>query len=305
MFHTPIIKLYDYNNNKIFVKRDDLIPFSFGGNKVRKAVLFFEDILKKGCDSVITYGSSSSNHIRVVGNFCKKYNLECTAVTPESDDDSYNSSLARLLGVNYVKCNINEVSNFIESLIENHKAKGKKPYFISGGGHGNIGTQAYVDVFSEIQHYEKQEDTFFDYIFLASGTGTTQAGLICGKTIAQAKNTIIGISIARKNPHGKDVIYQSVKDYLIEKNIDSSKISNVILDDNYIAGGYGKSNDAIIEIIKEAFYWGLPLDATYTAKAFWGMKNYIINKNIEKKNILFINTGGTQLFFDALKVIAK
>ena len=26
---------YDDGNNKFYIKRDDLIPFSFGGNKVR------------------------------------------------------------------------------------------------------------------------------------------------------------------------------------------------------------------------------------------------------------------------------
>jgi D-cysteine desulfhydrase len=43
---------------------------------------------------------------------------------------------------------------------------------------------------------------------------------------------------------------------------------------------------------------GIPLNTTYTAKAFWGMQKYIEKNCIKGKNILFVNTGGAPLFFD-------
>lgn len=46
---------------------------------------------------------------------------------------------------------------------------------------------------------------------------------------------------------------------------------------------------------------GIPLDPTYTGKAFLGMRDYIIKNNISNKNVLFIHTGGTPLFFDNLR----
>lgn len=300
---TPIIYLDNFNNNKLFVKRDDLLPFSFGGNKARKAKLFFDEIIKGNYDCVITYGSFSSNLVRIVANYCKKFNLECLAVTPESYKKSYNSILAKELGAEFVVCDINNVKETIENLLKEKKEQGKKPYFIPGGGHGNIGTQAYVDAFNEILDYEKANDIFFDYIFFASGTGTTQSGLVCGKIINNSQNKIVGISIGRKNPRGKEVIVESVKEYLLEKGIGIKNISDsVTFIDDYIAGGYGEHNQKIIETIKEAFKkHGLPLDATYTGKAFWGMQEYIKDKNIKDKNILFIHTGGAPLFFDNLK----
>ncbi len=43
---------------------------------------------------------------------------------------------------------------------------------------------------------------------------------------------------------------------------------------------------------------GIPLDTTYTGKAFWGgMKEYIKKNKVAGENILFIHTGGTPLFF--------
>lgn len=46
---------------------------------------------------------------------------------------------------------------------------------------------------------------------------------------------------------------------------------------------------------------GIPLDPTYTGKAFLGMRDYIIKNNISNKNVPFIHTGGTPLFFDNLR----
>lgn len=42
------------------------------------------------------------------------------------------------------------------------------------------------------------------------------------------------------------------------------------------------------------------MDTTYTGKAYWGMKEHIKKYQITEKNILFIHTGGTPLFFDDL-----
>ena len=41
----------------------------------------------------------------------------------------------------------------------------------------------------------------------------------------------------------------------------------------------------------------MPLDPTYTGKAFWGMREYIKKNKIVGKKILFIHTGGTPPVF--------
>src|SRR5699024_2224368 len=87
----------DANNNQIFMKRDDLIPFSFGGNKARKAKYFFEEIIEGEYQVVITYGSKFSNHCRVIANMCKKYDLKCVIISPfGSEETNLNRSLIEL-----------------------------------------------------------------------------------------------------------------------------------------------------------------------------------------------------------------
>ncbi len=294
-----------FNENKIFIKRDDLIPFSFGGNKARKAKYFFKEIIDNDYNYVITYGSASSNHCRIIANVARKYNLKCTIISTEKEEKTNNKIMCEIFGAEFVYCDVNDVKKTIYEQVNEKKALGYKPYFIQGGGHGNLGTQAYVDAFKEIANFEDTNNIKFDYIFHASGTGTTQAGLVIGKVINNSKAKIVGISIARPLPRGRDVIIESIKDYVTENKVECKlKKDDIVFIDKYICGGYGKYSKEIEEtIINLLESEGIPLDTTYTGKAFWGMEQYIKENDIKNKNILFIHTGGTPIFFDFLRRI--
>ena len=302
---TPIHKLDDNELSFLYVKREDMIPYSFGGNKARKALLFFEEIDKKGADVVVTYGSSHSNHCRVVANMAAARNIPCIIIGPEEvSDTTYNSVLMELFGAKIITVPVDKVHDTIETELARLRGEGKNPYFIQGGGHGNIGTESYVRCYKEIKSYEKETGIKFDYIFFATGTGTTQAGLVCGQLMEEDDRHIVGISIARKNPRGRDVVLDSIYEYLDAKafSYDKSDVeAKTVFIDDYTGDGYGKDSKEIENIIKESMIkYGMPLDATYTGKAFCGMKDYIKKNNLEDKKILFIHTGGTPLFFDEL-----
>lgn len=302
MEKTLIHPLGEINENKLFIKRDDLIPYSFGGNKARKARLFFDEIEKGHYDCVVTYGSSHSNHCRIVANMAAQRYMPCYLIEPtEVSDATFNSKFMKLFGAELITVPVNVVQDTIEDTLEKLKAKGRHPYFIPGGGHGNIGTQAYVNCYEEIREYEKEKGVYFDYIFFASGTGTTHAGLVCGQIRNSDTRKIIGISIARKNPYGRNVVIESIKDY--QHGVSDAVIqSKTFFIDEYIGNGYGQEETEIADTIKEVMIqYGVPLDSTYTGKAFWGMKKYLEKETINGKNILFIHTGGTPLFFDDLR----
>ena len=297
--NTPIVYMGMEQGNKLYIKRDDLVPYSFGGNKARKGVLFFEEIEKGGYDCVVTYGSSHSNHCRIISNMAAARGLPCFIIGPsEVADSTFNSKFMKLFGADIKTVPINEVHDTIKEKIEELRNIGKKPFFIPGGGHGNIGTEAYVRCYEEIREYEMQMGVKFSYIFFASGTGTTQAGLICGQIKNHDDRQIVGISIARKNPRGRNIVIDSIKEYM--PGISDDEIQkNTLFVDNYIGDGYGAECKEIREVIKYAMIrFGLPLDSTYTGKAFLGMKKYIDKERISGSHVLFIHTGGTPLFFD-------
>ena len=308
---TPITYLFTENSNRYYIKRDDLIPFSFGGNKVRKAMLFFNEFDNGHYDCIVTYGSSSSNHCRVVANMAAQRKADCYIISPEDEvKDTFNRQMMCLFGAQIISCPVESVHDTIEARLDELRAAGRKPFFIPGGGHGVTGTKAYVECYREIRKQECELDVHFDYVFFASGTGTTQAGLVCGKLIAGDEREIIGISIARVNPHGRQVVIDSVKEYLNEVVSYKNALSDKVIDravsfiDSYVGEGYGHvSNEVKTTIAEVLTKYGIPLDSTYTGKAFWGMRKNTEEIGIKDKNILFIHTGGTPLFFDDIRVI--
>jgi D-cysteine desulfhydrase len=120
---------------------------------------------------------------------------------------------------------------------------------------------------------------------------------------------VVGVSVARKNEIEKNVLKKYVEAYgeSIGKNLELKSIN---LTDDYICGGYGKYTPELIKTIREMYISnGIPLDPTYTGKAFYGMidmlqKGMLGNKQIKpSENVLFIHTGGTPLFFDNIREI--
>ena len=204
---TPIVRLSgDYGDNEIYAKRDDLIPFSFGGNKARKAQCFYRDILRDQPDVIVTYGSNSSNHCRIIANMARSMGLPCHIISTDHEvagkdgRELFNRILVRDFGASIETVPVEKVHDTIEHCLAAYRAAGKKPYFIQGGGHGDIGTAAYYETFFEILAQEEERGLSFDYIFHASGTGATQGGLVAAKTaVRNAAQLAAGTQTAERN----------------------------------------------------------------------------------------------------------
>lgn len=300
---TPVEPLNrEYKSNHCFIKRDDLLPFSFGGNKVRKAAEFYKEIWQEAADVVMTYGSNSSNHCRIIANMASAMGIDCHVISPEENREIlYNTKMVEQFGGVIETCPVQQVSETIEKRKKAYIDEGRHPYFITGGGHGNPGTSAYVKAYQEILDYEKEKGITFDYIFHASGTGTTQAGLVCGKLLYGGKGKLIGISIAREAERGRQVVKDSIREYLGERFQQLYREEELTFTDDYRLGGYGKYDDSVKKTIRDVMnHEGIPMDSTYVGKAFCGMCRYLEDHQIRDKNILFIHTGGTPLYFDYL-----
>lgn len=365
---TPVVRLGGpWSDNEIWMKRDDLLPFSFGGNKARKAWQFYHEILQEEPDIVMTYGSNASNHCRIIANMARAMGLPCHIIandhTVEGKDgrELFNRILVEEFGASVETVPTDQVHDTIEARMEEYRSRGLRPYFIQGGGHGNTGTAAYAEVWREIRSQERALGTAFSHIVLASGTGATQGGLVAGRVMERVQRAgglmesvrqtgedeaavpqtqrrnpeaalpeVVGISIARRNPRGGDVVRESVLDYL--SMLDENPIpeegslgdsagrfgqerstqeqtgyrrfyteEDLVFDDHYILGGYGAYNEEVTQVISKMMEQeGIPMDTTYTGKAFTGMLHYLEDHGIHGQQVLFIHTGGTPLFFDRL-----
>lgn len=313
-YHSPIFKIENIadNGNEIYIKREDLLPEYFGGNKARIAEAFVNDAISKGFDCILAYGSASSNMCRAITMICNKKNLYCAVLSSVEDGEEYedtiNSKITKAIGVPFYKCKKSEVAETLKRIINRLTVSGKKVYYIYDKENIPTGVSAYCKVFDEIA----EANIDFDYIFHASGTGITQAGLICGKTLAAhdapCKNAdIIGISVSRKEEQEKEILNRYVADFLISYG-HSDKVglaaSQIKFTDRYTLGGYGKYDGALLAKLADLLYkGGIGLDPIYSGKAFFGMLDYLKDNNISGKKILFINTGSAPLFFDKLPEI--
>ncbi len=315
LYDTVIHPVSDFGGNHVYVKREDTLPFSFGGNKVRFAKYYLDDMERHGADALIIYGNYHSNLCRILSAAAYRRGIPCSMVYNMDDVDdsetSYNSYLIHAMRVKEFHCHKSEISGAVDQAKEDFTARGYRPYYIYGNsfGKGNewVPMQAYADVWQDLCAYEKRENLKFDYIFLASSTNMTQSGLLAGQLAGreqdQKKCRIVGISVSRNKHRAKEVTVENLKAYSERIGIvfPPQTESEIFVTDEYLDGGYGCFRENILDTIRSAYEEdGLNLDGIYTGKAFYGMKEYLKSHEIIGKNVLFIHTGGTPLFFDEL-----
>lgn len=282
----------------IFMKRDDLLGFSFGGNKCRLAAAFLEDMREKGRDFMVSYGSSGSNLNRVVAGMCKSRGIPCLIIVSREEGDqeiTFNRQMAEAFGAEQAECGKSQVAATVERVLKELKGRGYNPYYLYGScyGTGNEAAagKAYRKAYKEIRRWQDESGVKLTHIFHASGTGMTQGGLIAGRREAGGKEEIIGISVARDRERGEAAVRRYAGDGPEE----------IFFEADYRCGGYGLYDSDTEKVIGEMMdSHGIALDPTYTGKAYAGMLRWLESHGTGSEKVLFIHTGGLPLYFDYL-----
>lgn len=300
---TPVEKLARLSSDlgiDIWVKRDDLFPRHYGGNKARKISYILNDAIAVEYDAIVTAGSPISNHARVCALAASKLGWACSIILhPEDPSEnlqlSGNLLLMRLAGAKLIISSLAQVSETMDHEMERLRCSGYRPFYIWGGGHCVNGSLAYYLAVSELKsQIEKFQIGEPDFIIVASGTGSTHAGIHLGASCFFKNCKVIGISIARKKKRGQKIIQQSVKELISHLNLSNVKEKEVIFRDEFIGLGYGNPIPQVARIIRNLLETeALALDPIYTGKAFWGLETMIRNGEITKgSRVIFWHTGG-------------
>lgn len=134
---TPIEKLENFSKAlggpTIYIKRDDLLGLTSGGNKTRKLEFLMADAIAQGADTILTCGAVQSNHCRLTLAAAVKEGLKCQLILEERVPGSYkpegsgNNFLFNLLGVEktYVVPGGSNMLGELEKLAEKLRAEGK------------------------------------------------------------------------------------------------------------------------------------------------------------------------------------
>lgn len=316
---TPMEKLSNLSRElgvDIYVKRDDVMELAMGGNKVRKLEFILADALRKGCDTLITRGSYYSNHVRLTAAAARRFGLEVFIVTypphPGCElDYQGNVLLNKVLGAKIIHTNDpGEADEKMNALSEELSSKGYRPYVIPVGGSSSLGVLGYAYASLELMEQTRALGVKPSLIIHATGTGTTQAGLILGLKMLGVDNVkVIGVDVEKES---EKVLRKRIIE-LIDNASSTLGISlnvseeEIIIERRYSFGGYGKVSEELVKFIEwVAQREGLLLDPVYTGKAFYALLDMIKEKEIEKDaSVVFIHTGGLPLIFQFKEVFMK
>jgi len=289
-----MLKISDALNANIYVKRDDLYPFTGGGSKARKLKYILNDNNIKKYNAIVTAGSNQSNHLRVTALYAAKLGWKLICVVHDIKPDIYEGNLriVQLAGAEIRFVQMAEVRQAMDKAMNDLRNKGYTPLYIWGGGHCLEGSFAYYEAIKELNN--QLEGIIPDYIFIASGTGTTQAGIEIGVRQFLPNCKVIGISISRPAKRGKGIILESMQELNSYLNCPIVMPYDITFDDRWMGNGYASAYPELIKTIKWAAKTeGLILDPTYTGKAFHALKMYIEKKELEPDScIIFWHTGG-------------
>lgn len=299
---TPLYKdntLSQLTSNTVYVKRDDLFPVMGGGSKGRKLHYILNEAIKDGVTTVITCGSNQSSHLRTTATLCAQLGLKSVLIIHDTplEKKTANIKVIDFFADHLIYCDLKDVKTVMDQAVNDAIAASEKPLYIYGGGHCLEGTYAYYKAVRNLQESNVVDN--LDYVFVASGTGTTQAGLHIGMSQFYSDCQVIGISISRKKKRGKEVIEECMEEFARFQMSTSDYQNKVVLDDSFLDGGYGHySEENKMTIDKFSKKLGMTLDQTYSGKAFLGMLSHL--KNIKNKNVLFWNTGSSLNFIENL-----
>jgi D-cysteine desulfhydrase len=292
----------------VYMKRDDLLGLAAGGNKTRKLEFLVADALSQGADMLITCGAVQSNHCRLTLAAAVKEGLSCFLVLEERvpgsyhEDASGNNFLYRLMGVAGVKVvpGGSDMMKEMETVAEEMRSSGKKPYVIPGGGSNPIGATGYVACAQEIVEQAFELGVRIDRLVCASGSSGTHAGLVTGLCGTNAGIPVVGINVSRPKEPQEELVYSLVESTAAHVGIrERIPREAVLCFGDYVGPGYSRPTPEMGEAVRMlARTEAILLDPVYTGKTMAGFIDLVRKGFFDKKeNVLFLHTGGSPALY--------
>jgi 1-aminocyclopropane-1-carboxylate deaminase/D-cysteine desulfhydrase-like pyridoxal-dependent ACC family enzyme len=254
----------------IYVKRDDLAGFAGAGHKARPLEFLVGAALAQGCDVLVTGGGPSSNFIAAAAAAAAAAGLDCELVLfgDEPAATHPNLALARACGakVRYTgDPDRDRVDTEVFVVADELAVAGRRPYAMPRGGAVATGTVGMVAATEELAG---QLPTDPEMVVIASGSGTTCAGLAVGAALCGARWRVVGASVSRPLDQAGPEIAGLAAGCAALLDVPPPPPDVLDLVDARGAGHHQPSEAGERAAAVALRTEGLLLDPTYTAKAF-------------------------------------
>lgn len=285
----------------LLIKRDDLLAFAMGGNKVRKMQMIAAEAQAQRADTLITCGGIQSNHARVTAATGAALGLRVVLVVNGEPPRTLtgNALLDQLFGadVRYVASR-EDRAPMMEKVADETRRAGRRPFIIPLGASTALGALGFARGVTEIATAGIKPD----FIVHATSSGGTQAGLIAGCALLGLRARIVGVSADESVAAIEKVVRPLLQEMALR--IGAARVtigadSAIEVDDHFVGAGYGIPTAASKEALElVARTEGIVLDPVYTAKAMAGLIARVrTRKFARQETVLFWHTGGVPGLF--------
>ena len=290
---------------RLLMKRDDLLAFGAGGNKVRKMQTVAADAIAAKCDTLITCGGVQSNHARVTAAAGAALGMRVVLVAngAKSDVLTGNARLNALFGadVRYVASREDRAPT-MDAIAAELRAAGRRPMVVPLGASTPLGALGFARAMEETTAALAASKYRLSAMVHSTSSGGTQAGLIVGSALFGLTHEIIGVSADDPASALSATITRLAIEAANRLGANPAAIcgdATPIVDDTFVGDGYGVPTAASIEALElTARTEGIVLDPVYTAKAMAGLIARARAGTWRRHEVvLFWHTGGVPGFF--------
>ena len=280
---------------RLLVKRDDAIPFGFGGNKVRKLALVAAQARAEGARTLVTMGGVQSNHCRATAAAAARLGLACHLVlngerpqTPRA-----NALLGELFGASaeYVATR-DDRAPAVARAVARLEAEGQRPFAIPLGASTPLGALAYALAIDELV----AQAVVPQVIVHATSSAGTQAGLLAGVTLLGLRTRVLGVSADASSAELAPIVLDLARAALEATGVSGEALGAdaVAVEEGFVGDGYGIPSAASREAAQlAARHEALLVDHTYTAKALAAVVAGVREGRFGAEGpVLFWHTGG-------------
>jgi 1-aminocyclopropane-1-carboxylate deaminase/D-cysteine desulfhydrase-like pyridoxal-dependent ACC family enzyme len=292
---------------EVWIKRDDLLPLAFGGNKLRNLEFLVGAALAEGADTLVTSGRRWSNHARLTAAAGAKAGLAVHLVLsgPALDPPNPGVRLDELLGATVHQALSDdrvEREALVGQVANDVRAAGRRPYVIGIGGSGVAGAVGQVLAGLELVDGAAARGLVPNELILPSATGGTQAGLLVGLRTAGAPASVRGFAVARPSEELRPIIASLVAGLGAIAGLATVSDGEIVLADDQLGSGYGRPTEAAEEATRLlARTEGVLVDPIYTAKALAGLVALARAGELDGRRVVFWHAGGTPGLFEPLE----
>ncbi|MBL8481721.1 MAG: D-cysteine desulfhydrase family protein [Rhodocyclaceae bacterium] len=285
----------------LYIKRDDQTGLGLGGNKLRKLEFLLGDARARGADTILTVGAMQSNHARQTAAACARLGLDCELVLrygarpAAAYMESGNVILNRLFGARITQ--IAAPASREEAMAERAeilRAEGRKPYLIPVGGSCLVGNFGYVMCAEELLQQIATLPHAIRAVVLANGSGGTQAGLVAGLHMLDARIRVLGIAVEGRRREQEDTVFELASATVAALRGRRLPRAAVTVLDDWAGPGYAKPTPQMLEAVAlAARHEGMVLDPVYTGKAMAGLIGLFRQGYFGAGDgVVFVHTGG-------------